>query len=80
MTVTQIGKLSVSAKLQQIPSGDCEDFTLNQWQLSTPKFPNLPFSLREEFRAFLGVRKYPKNESSVLWAGAMGISSGGLVW
>jgi hypothetical protein len=29
---------------------------------------------REEFRALLGVRKYPKNESWVLWAGAMGIS------
>jgi hypothetical protein len=29
-------------------------------------FPNLPFPFREEFRALLGVRKYPKNESSVL--------------
>jgi hypothetical protein len=28
----------------------------------------------------LGVRKYPKNESSVLCAGAMGISAEGLVW
>jgi hypothetical protein len=28
--------------------------------------PNPPSSFREEFRALLGVRKYPKNESSVL--------------
>jgi hypothetical protein len=35
---------------------------------------------REEFRALLGVRKYPKNESLVLWAVAMGISAEGLDW
>jgi hypothetical protein len=28
----------------------------------------------------LGVRKYPKNESLVLWAVAMGISAEGLDW
>jgi hypothetical protein len=36
--------------------------------------PNPPTRNREEFRALLGVRKYPKNEALVLWAGAMGIS------
>jgi hypothetical protein len=41
---------------------------------------NQPIRIREEFRALLGVRKYPKNESSVLWAGAMGISAEGLFW
>jgi hypothetical protein len=34
--------------------------------LSFELSPNPPVSLREEFRALLGVRKYPKNESSVL--------------
>jgi hypothetical protein len=41
---------------------------------------NPPFRFREEFRALLGVRKYPKNESLVLWAVAMGISAEGLDW
>ncbi len=36
--------------------------------------------LREEFRALLGVRKCPKNESLVLRAVAMGISAEGLDW
>ncbi|MFN5554033.1 MAG: hypothetical protein ACK5BF_14310, partial [Hyphomonadaceae bacterium] len=35
---------------------------------------------REGFRMPLGVRKYPKNESLVLWAVAMGISAEGLDW
>ncbi|MFN9701418.1 MAG: hypothetical protein ACK57H_06035, partial [Hyphomonadaceae bacterium] len=42
--------------------------------------PNQTSRFREEFRAPLGVRKYPKNESLVLWAVAMGISAEGLDW
>jgi len=41
--------------------------------------PKQTFRFREGFRMLLGVRKYPKNESLVLWAVAMGISAEGLV-
>ncbi|MCZ8208015.1 MAG: hypothetical protein O9270_07445, partial [Aquidulcibacter sp.] len=42
--------------------------------------PKQTIPFREGFRALLGVRKYPKNESLVLWAVAMGISAEGLDW
>jgi len=42
--------------------------------------PKQTFRFREGFRMLLGVRKYPKNESLVLWAVAMGISAEGLDW
>ncbi|WP_313587455.1 hypothetical protein, partial [Aquidulcibacter sp.] len=48
--------------------------------LANSSDPKRTISFREEFRALLGVRKYPKNESLVLWAVAMGISAEGLDW
>jgi hypothetical protein len=37
-----------------------------KWQLTDHQSTYPPISKREEFRALLGVRKYPKNESLVL--------------
>ncbi len=49
-------------------------------RLCRPCAPKQTTRNREGFRMPLGVRKYPKNESLVLWAVAMGISAEGLDW
>ncbi|MCZ8208820.1 MAG: hypothetical protein O9270_11595, partial [Aquidulcibacter sp.] len=55
-------------------------WTAPERPLSPPRPPKQTTRNREGFRALLGVRKYPKNESLVLWAVAMGISAEGLDW